>query len=377
MATTWLAPLLYCVKVAKVGRAGKTRAGRANNGNQTAKALTRGPWTRSACPAPREPTSLRPACPWEEGGSQADGPACWPAGEFSTSARPQRPPADSAVGTCAPYRAPAPAQHLRKLRLCWNSPAGGCTSPSRPGLAGSFQVQAGGRRACWGSDCWGPTLAGGPRVACPRTESRFLLLFLKGALPLPHRLVPESDQVAFCRACSPGPDESHNEAASRRWTQASGGGWLGVHGRCRPEAISTPTTRHHRLPGAQPQRLGHRVGPASADVPPGSWPARGEVGAGRRPRGALRPPPTPAPAHPAPARALGAGKDGVRSSGGPSEGQPPCRRMAPHERSSLLLVSHSGLSLSCEIDILCHWTQSHSMDAVRTSFYRHSCGHRI
>lgn len=177
--------------------------------------------------------------------------------------------------------APAPAQHLRKLRLCWNSPAGGCTSPSRPGLAGSFQVQAGGRRACWGSDCWGPTLAGGPRVACPRTESRFLLLFLKGALPLPHRLVPESDQVAFCRACSPGPDESHNEAASRRWTQASGGGWLGVHGRCRPEAISTPTTRHHRLPGAQPQRLGHRVGPASADVPPRSWPARGEGGAGQ------------------------------------------------------------------------------------------------
>lgn len=154
----------------------------------------------------------------------------------------------------------------------------------------------------------------------------------------------------------------------------AGWGSTGAAGR-KPSAHPPPATI--ACPARSPSASATGSVPPVPMFHPGAGRLGARRGAGRRPRGALRPPPTPAPAHPAPARALGAGKDGVRSSGGPSEGQPPCRRMAPHERSSLLLVSHSGLSLSCEIDILCHWTQSHSMDAVRTSFYRHSCGHRI
>lgn len=256
------------------------------------------------------------------------------------------------VGTYAPYRAPAPTQYLRKLRLCWNLICKGgrcCTSPSCPGLAGAFQVHAEGRRACWGSYCWGPTLAGGPRVACPRTESRSLL-FLKGALPLPHRLVPEPDQVAFCSACSPGLDESHNEGASRRWTQASGG----LAGD--PRALQSGSHQHtHHPPPSPAQRAAPAPRPLGrsrqcrCSTPELAGEGRG-AGPGRRPRGApapgaLRPPPTPAAVHPslseaaartthwgprvqrrgvaAPARVLGAGKDGVRSSGGPSEGWSP------------------------------------------------------
>lgn len=189
MATTWPAPLLYCAKVAEVGRVKNARAGRANNDNRTERALTRGPWTRSGCPAPREPTSLRPACPGRPGrcagkaGERlAASPACWPAGGLSTSARPQRPPADSTQRLCPlPGTSASPAPQKAEALLepsCWGPHQ---PLPPRPGRA--FQARAAGRRACWASYCWGPTLAGGPRAACPRTES-WSFLFLKGALPL-------------------------------------------------------------------------------------------------------------------------------------------------------------------------------------------------